>query len=176
MCDLNRFQHAYNSPHTATSLSWFWGKGWHQLFRRNFLMCGGLPASAMAKKLGGGSKIQRICGLFGCFFVSGLLHEFIAHIMARKPHPFTHVYFKEFPAAFAYFLVQPIGILLEPYIIPHIPGKVGGGWLWVLVFTLLTATPFSKQYAYNFRFVDHGYKPVNEWNVWTVLLGDFLKR
>lgn len=176
LCDPNRFQHAFNSPHKATSLSWFWGKGWHQLFRRNFMMCGGFPASAMAKRLGGGLKLQRICGLFGCFFISGVLHEFVAHALARKPHPFPHVYFKEFPAAFLYFLVQPIGIILEPYIIPHIPRKLGGGWLWVLVFTLLTATPFSKQYAYKFRLVDNGYKPVTEWNIMTVSLGAFKKR
>ncbi|KAH9809849.1 hypothetical protein DFH28DRAFT_1185763 [Melampsora americana] len=155
MFDPNSFQYAFNSPHTATSLSWFWGKGWHQLFRRNFLM---------------------ICGLFGCFFISGLLHEFIPHAMAQKPHPFPHRYFQEFPAALLYFLVQPIGIILEPYIIPHIPRKLGGGWLWVLLFTLLTATPFSKQYAYNFRLVDNGYKPMNEWNLATVSLGAFRKR
>ncbi|EGG05402.1 uncharacterized protein MELLADRAFT_116847 [Melampsora larici-populina 98AG31] len=176
LCDPNRFQHAFNSPHTSTSLSWFWGKAWHQFFRRDFLMCGGFPASALAKKLGGGLKVQRICGLFGSFFISGVMHEFVAHAIARKAHPFPHVYFKEFPAAFVYFLVQPIGIVLEPYIIPHIPRKLGGGWLWVLIFTLLTATPFSKQYAYNFRLVDDGYKPLDEWNVATVLLGSLQKR
>ncbi|EGG06019.1 uncharacterized protein MELLADRAFT_52694 [Melampsora larici-populina 98AG31] len=164
----------FDSPHTATSLEWFWGKGWHQLFRKDFLFCGALPASRLASKLGGGSKVQKICGLFGAFLVSGVMHEYIIHGIAHKPHPLAHVYFKEFPSAFFFFLIQPIGIILEPFIIPHIPRKIGGGWTWVLLFILLTATPFRKQYAENFRMIDDGFKPLSVWNLWTVLIPGLL--
>ncbi|KAH9816195.1 membrane bound O-acyl transferase family-domain-containing protein [Melampsora americana] len=164
----------FNSPHTVTSLGEFWGKGWHQLFRKSFLVCGALPASGLARKLGGGMKVQKICGLFGAFLVSGVMHEYIIHGVAHKPHPSPHVYFKEFPSTFLYFLVQPIGIILEPFIIPHIPRRMGGGWTWVLLFTLLTATPFRKQYAENFRLIDDGFKPLGVWNLKTILIPGLL--
>lgn len=66
----------FDSPHTATSLAWLWGKGWHQILRRNFIWCGAYPASAISRKLGFGNKVQKIFGLFGSFLVSGLLHEY----------------------------------------------------------------------------------------------------
>lgn len=164
----------FDSPHTATSLEWFWGKGWHQVFRKGYLFCGALPASRLARKLGGGSKVQKLCGLFGAFFVSGLMHEHIIHGIAHKPHPSPHVYLKEFPSAFLFFLVQPLGIILEPYIIPHIPRKIGGGWIWVLLFCVSTGTPFRKQYAENFRLIDDGFKPLSVWKWWTVLIPGML--
>lgn len=163
-------QPAFNSPYSATSLSWFWGKGWHQMFRRDFLVCGGYPASTMAKKLGGGLTAQRICGLFGSFFVSAVLHEYVVHQFAPKSHPSPHIYFQEFPSSFAYFFIQPVGILFEPYIIPLIPRQIGGGWLWVLVFTLMTATPFRNQWISDFRLLDNGFKPLKDWNMWTFLI------
>ncbi|KAG0140628.1 hypothetical protein CROQUDRAFT_674542 [Cronartium quercuum f. sp. fusiforme G11] len=170
VCDPIYCQPIYGSLHTATSLSWFWGKGWHQLFRRSFLMCGAFPASTLAKIFGGGLAIQKICGLFGSFFVSALMHEYAIHVAARKPHPHPHIYFTEFPAAFLYFLAQPIGIILEPYIIPLIPRFMGGGRLWVLVFTLITATPFRIQYSEKLRNIDDAYRPVIEWTWWDVLI------
>ncbi|KAH9816198.1 hypothetical protein DFH28DRAFT_966367 [Melampsora americana] len=163
-------QHAFDSPHTSTSLSYLWGKAWHQLFRREFLMCGGIPASSMARKLGAGLTTQKICGLFGSFFVSALMHEYVVHHFAPKPHPFPHVYFEEFPSSFAYFFIQPFGILIEPYIIPLIPRRIGGGWLWVVIFTLLTATPFRNQWIRDFRLIDNSFKPLKDWNLWTFLL------
>ncbi|KAH9807615.1 hypothetical protein DFH28DRAFT_914290 [Melampsora americana] len=163
-------QPVFDSPHTATSLEWFWGKGWHQLFRRNFLICGALPLSGLIRKFGGGFKLQKLFGLFGAFFVSGVMHEYIIHGIAHKPHPFPHIYFHEFPSSFLFFLVQPIGIILEPMIIPHIPRQLGGGWIWVLIFILLTATPFRKQYAENLRLIDDGFKPLKVWNLSTVFI------
>lgn len=168
--DPTLFPPVFDSPHTATSLGWFWGSGWHQLFRRDYLMCGGYPASRMARKLGGGEKAQKICKLFGSFFVSGLMHEYVVHHFVSKSHPSPQIYFQEFPSSFAFFFVQPFGILLEPYIIPLIPRKMGGGWLWVLAFILMTATPFRNQYLQDYRLVDDGYKPLKQWNIWTVLI------
>lgn len=68
-------QPVFDSPHTATSLEWLWGQGWHQLFRRGYVICGALPLSILARKLGGGSRVQKICGLFGAFLMSGIMHE-----------------------------------------------------------------------------------------------------
>ncbi|KAH9816200.1 hypothetical protein DFH28DRAFT_966383 [Melampsora americana] len=155
--DANQFQPLYDSLYNSTSLALLWGKNWHQLFRRNFLMCGGYPVSTIVRTLGGGMKSQKVCGLFGTFFVSGLLHEYVAHTIAQ------------FPSSFLYFLVQPIGIIIEPFIIPYIPKILGGGRLWVLTFTLLTARSFGKAYVDNYRLLDDGFKPLKQWSYWSIL-------
>jgi hypothetical protein len=59
-----------------SSLANFWGKSWHQKFRRPFLFCGGKPAKSLARVLGGSPSIQNVCGLLGVFAVSGFLHEY----------------------------------------------------------------------------------------------------
>lgn len=70
------FPPIFNSLHTSTSLAWLWGKGWHQIFRRSFVWCGAYPASTVARRLGFGHTVQKIFGLIGTFFVSGLMHEY----------------------------------------------------------------------------------------------------
>lgn len=90
------------------------------------------------------------------------------HAIARKPHPSPHFYFEEFPGSMFYFLMQPVGIILEPYIIPHIPRCLGGGWIWVFIFTLITATPFRKQWVHDFRLIDEAYSRMSECDLFSI--------
>lgn len=57
-------------------------------------------------------------------------------------------------------MLQPIGILVEPCLIPLIPG---GGTVWCYLFTLLSALPFRRQYFDGHRLLDLSYPPVS-WN------------
>lgn len=150
----------YNQPHRSTSLAQLWGKAWHQNFRQSFLILGAFPAFQIAKTLGLRPKLQRLAGLFGSFLVSGLLHEFAIYCIARKPHTRPYVPFQEFPSSLLYFMLQPIGILVEPCLIPLIPG---GGTVWCYLFTLLSALPFRRQYFDGHRLLDLSYPPVS-WN------------
>lgn len=67
---------AFNSIFKSDSLAHFWGKAWHQMFRRGFMICGGIPASRLALHLGLNHQSQRLAGLFGTFAFSGLVHEY----------------------------------------------------------------------------------------------------
>ncbi|MBW0528710.1 hypothetical protein O181_068425 [Austropuccinia psidii MF-1] len=154
----------FHIPHQPPSLAWFWGKGWHQLFRRGYLICGALPASRAAAKLGFGLKAQRILGLFGSFLVSGIQHEIAIRFVARPTHPSPHVHFISYPGSLVFFLIQPIGILLEPYIIPLIPHSLGGAWTWTIIFILWTCIPFRDQYMLNYRVIDYLYPPLERWH------------
>ncbi|KAH9822531.1 hypothetical protein DFH28DRAFT_948956 [Melampsora americana] len=176
LSDPNDCPPIFDSPQLAKSLTELWGKKWHQMLRRIIIMCGGNPASTMAKKLGGGANTQKACGLFGAFLLCGLLHEYGIHSVARKPHPFPHIYFAEFPSTIFYFVSQAFGIILEPYIIPYIPWYIGGGHFWVYLFTLTTATPYRRQYAMKFRIFDDAFKPKQEWTVWCFIIPGYLMR
>jgi hypothetical protein len=66
----------FGSLFDCSSLANFWGKSWHQKCRRAFLFCGGKPAIALAKALGGSKNVQKACGAMGVFALSGLLHEY----------------------------------------------------------------------------------------------------
>ncbi|EGG00833.1 uncharacterized protein MELLADRAFT_111536 [Melampsora larici-populina 98AG31] len=176
LSDPNDCPPIFDSPYLATSLTELWGKRWHQMLRRILTICGGIPATRMAKKLGGGVKLQQVCGLLGVFVLCGLLHEHGIHAVARQPHPFPHIYFVEFPSALFYFVTQAFGIILEPYIIPYIPWYIGGGHFWVYLFTAITATPYRKQYAMKFRMIDDALKPMEEWNIWCFIIPAYIMR
>ncbi|KAI9621869.1 hypothetical protein KEM48_007541 [Puccinia striiformis f. sp. tritici PST-130] len=122
----------------------FLGKSWHQKLRRPFLFCGGKPAMSLARFLGGSSNIQKACGAMGVFAISGFLHEYPMYAVQREPHPYPRELFKSLPASFLFFFVQSFGVILEPFIIPHIPKRLGGGKLWTASFLLLTAPLFTR--------------------------------
>ncbi|KAA1123677.1 hypothetical protein PGTUg99_026724 [Puccinia graminis f. sp. tritici] len=128
----------------CSSLANFWGKSWHQKCRRAFLFCGGKPAMPLAKALGGSKNVQKACGAMGVFALSGLLHEYPLYAYQREPHPYPRQLFKTFPASFLFFFVQSFGVILEPFIIPYIPKRLGGPKLWTISFLFLTAPLFTK--------------------------------
>ncbi|KAH9457007.1 hypothetical protein MJO28_011197 [Puccinia striiformis f. sp. tritici] len=138
------FPPQFGSLFELSSLSHFWGKSWHQKLRRPFLFCGGKPAMSLARFLGGSSNIQKACGAMGVFAISGFLHEYPMYAVQREPHPYPRELFKSLPASFLFFFVQSFGVILEPFIIPHIPKRLGGGKLWTASFLLLTAPLFTR--------------------------------
>ncbi|WAQ88186.1 hypothetical protein PtA15_9A311 [Puccinia triticina] len=127
-----------------SSLAHFWGKTWHQKFRRPFLFCGGKPAMSLARALGGSTNVQKVCGVMGVFALSGLFHEYPMYAFQREPHPYPRELFKTLPASFLFFFVQSFGLILEPFIIPHIPKRLGGAKLWTCAFLFLTAPLFTR--------------------------------
>ncbi|KAI9626079.1 hypothetical protein KEM48_010588 [Puccinia striiformis f. sp. tritici PST-130] len=128
-CDTRTCVPMFNNPHKAPSLAHLWGKAWHQNFRQAFIICGGAPATKLAKAFGLGVQLQRLAGMAGCFVVSAALHEYAIHCIADSPPEPTHL-FHDFPGSAIYFLLQPIGIVLEPFLVPYVPG---GGVVWATI-------------------------------------------
>ncbi|EFP81074.2 hypothetical protein PGT21_009256 [Puccinia graminis f. sp. tritici] len=134
----------FGSLFDFSSLANFWGKSWHQKFRRAFLFCGGKPAMSIARALGGSKNVQKACGAMGVFALSGFLHEYPLYAYEREPHPYPRQLFKTLPTSFLYFFVQSFGVILEPIIIPYIPKRLGGAKLWTISFLFLTAPLFTR--------------------------------
>lgn len=109
----------FGTPIHATSLADYWGKHWHQLFRRNFLIIGGKPMYFLFGKIG---------GAFGVFLVSALLHDLAMWCMGRG---------MEFETVGVYFLIQGLGMVIEA----QSGIKFTGGWgkLWVYAWVVPSA-------------------------------------
>lgn len=79
-----------NKPIFSNSLTDFWGKRWHSLFRRIFVVVGARPSSSIPEKLGF-KKINKSVkvgfGTLGAFMTSGVLHECceLHHILTDCP-------------------------------------------------------------------------------------------
>lgn len=69
-----------------------------------------------------------------------------------------------YPASIVYFMLQPFAILVEPFVIPLIPKRIGGGMLWVWSFGLLTAPPFQDQYLSKIK-MHADIPPLSEWSL-----------
>lgn len=167
--DPRLFVPLFNSPLRAKSLASLWSHHWHQIYRRSFIFLGILPATRFSAKLGLHPNLQRVLALFATFLVSGLLHELTLSFVAQSAHPAPHRFLSSFSGTLFYFLIQPVGIVIEPYVIRYIPSWLGGGSIWVLAFTLITARGFKNEYILRRRVIDDTYPPFKDWPLWAVL-------
>jgi hypothetical protein len=85
-----------NKPLKSNSLADFWGKRWHALFRRIFIVVGSKPLAVLVQYIPVLEKSQKkvlklAAGTLGAFMTSGILHEccestFPAHIVLYGFH------------------------------------------------------------------------------------------
>lgn len=158
----------FYSPQSASSLADFWAESWHTLLKRVFVVAGGKPLVWITKRLGGDTKIQRSTGLIGIFLASGLLHEYLVLALAQPPHFNPHT-LTSLPGSAIFFLLQPLGILIEPAIIPYIPKRIGGGTLWTFLFILTTTYYFREQVLGEGRLAAT-FRPLSKWSLLYTLL------
>ncbi|OAV93598.1 hypothetical protein PTTG_27273 [Puccinia triticina 1-1 BBBD Race 1] len=79
-----RYPPLFSNPWESKSMSEFWGRGWHALFRRDLTYCGALPAFKLSAMLGFGKQVQKLSGLMGAMFLSGLMHEYGWNVVWEK--------------------------------------------------------------------------------------------
>ncbi|TFK75135.1 hypothetical protein BDN72DRAFT_758403 [Pluteus cervinus] len=104
----------FETPWLATSLTEFWAKRWHQLFRDSFISMGAKPMSLIAGRAG---------SVVGAFLVSGVLHDGGMWGMGNGT---------EFSSVGGFFIIQGLGIVLEGLLRKITGHRVGGffGWVW----------------------------------------------
>lgn len=104
----------FNDPWNATSLSEFWAKRWHLLFRDIFVNIGGVPASHLFGRAG---------GVLGAFFVSGLLHYIGLFGLGNGSDALGMI---------GFFMLNGCGVILEAFWKRRTGHRVGGllgrGW------------------------------------------------
>jgi hypothetical protein len=105
----------FDAPWRATSVSDFWGKRWHQLFKSSFVQIGVKPLPVFMGK----------ASILGAFFVSAILHDWGMWAMGRGSY---------FGRVGGFFGMMGIGCILED-VFHRISGtKVQSwwGWLWTM--------------------------------------------
>ncbi|GJE93114.1 membrane bound O-acyl transferase family-domain-containing protein [Phanerochaete sordida] len=111
-----------DAPWAATSLRDFWGRRWHQLFRRLFVQIGARPAQAVFGRAG---------GVLGGFALSAVLHDVCIWGMGRGT---------AFPQIGGFFLLNGVAVIAEQAFERATGRKVRGyaGWVWTMLFVLAT--------------------------------------
>lgn len=147
------------------SIADFWGKFWHQIFRRSFIVLGSFPLAGLAIALGINPKYQRATGFMGAFIASGFLHAGQFWFVSDTS---TFSVEKQRIVVFLCFLSQGFGSLIEQKVIRFIPKWLGGGKLWTICFILCTIPFFSHLATKPGRFLSI-LDPVEEWGFFHVV-------
>ncbi|KAF8150629.1 membrane bound O-acyl transferase family-domain-containing protein [Crassisporium funariophilum] len=139
----------FDEPWFSTSLTQFWSRRWHQLFRDNFVSFGGRPLAWL---------IGRVGGVLGAFLVSGILHDLGLWGMGRG---------SDFQRVGGYFLLNGVGIILEHswkkatgY---RIDGFLGRVWtfVWVVGLGNMLVEAWSTRGLVGSAFFPDGYRPTD---------------
>ena len=137
----------FDHPWFATSLSQFWSRRWHQLFRDVFVSFGGDPLALLMGRVG---------NVLGAFFVSGVLHALGLWGMGRGG---------EFFKVTGFFMIMAVGILLEYswkiFTGSRVDGFFGRVWtlLWLLAWGNILVDAWSTKGLIGSVFFPHGSRP-----------------
>ncbi|KAG9313290.1 hypothetical protein JVU11DRAFT_5594 [Chiua virens] len=119
--DPARWPPAFGAPWCATSLTDFWGRRWHQFFRRMFLIQGGYPLSFFLGKTG---------IVIGAFLSSGIMHHIAMVNLNERVTPWRMLV--------GFGMMAP-GVLAERAFKKWTGRNVGGvaGWVWAMTWLVL---------------------------------------
>ncbi|KZO90707.1 hypothetical protein CALVIDRAFT_522468 [Calocera viscosa TUFC12733] len=128
--DPNRWPPMFDRPWLASSLADFWARRWHQLFRRQFVVC------SWPGRAGGGDTGAVLTAFLG----SGVLHEAGMRCMGRGGATWQTV---------GFFLLQGLGCAAE-HVFTSLSGRKVRGpmgrvwtWAWLLLWGQALADAFA---------------------------------
>ena len=137
----------FDHPWFATSLSQFWSRRWHQLFKDIFVSLGG---NTLALLMG------RVGRVLGAFFVSGAFHALGLWGMGRGG---------EFLKVIGFFMIMAVGILLEyswkKFTGSRVDGFFGRVWtmVWLLGWGNILVDAWSTKGLVGSVFFPDGFRP-----------------
>jgi hypothetical protein len=114
---------AFDRPWFATSVSDFWGRRWHQFYRRTFIL-GSYPFSLIFGRVG---------GVFGAFFTSAVFHQITLMMINGQMELWRMV---------VSFGMMALAVVGERVFRQSTGRKVGGlvGWVWTMAWVNLWGT------------------------------------
>jgi hypothetical protein len=120
-----------DAPWRATSVSDFWGRRWHQLFRHTFLILGGHPLSFV---------IGRTGIVIGAFLASAVVHHIVTVVLNGQVEIWWML--------LGFGMMGP-GILAERAFHQLTGKSVGGvaGWVWTIAWLLLWGNVIVEGFA-----------------------------
>lgn len=120
-----------NRPWAATSLTQFWSREWHSVFRRIFVFYTDLVMRFVRSRFVMSPKVKAAVTIMFVFLMSALLHDFGLYLYQRQ-HTLRTVLF---------FLIQGPAIILEQRF--NLGKSPVLGALWTYTFLLLTSGPIG---------------------------------
>ncbi|KAJ7593026.1 membrane bound O-acyl transferase family-domain-containing protein [Mycena floridula] len=120
----------FDKPWLATSVTEFWSRRWHQVFRDSFVGLGYAPGSALFGRPG---------GVIGAFVVSGILHYIALWGMGNG----TEL------QVIGSFIMMGVGIVLEGAWKQSTGHRIGGlfGWVWAVIWIISWSTLLVDAWA-----------------------------
>jgi len=148
----------FDRPWLSTSLSQFWSRRWHQLFREIFVSFGGNPLAPFMGPVG---------SVLGAFFVSGIMHSFGVWGMGQGG---------EFVKVTGFFMMMAVGILFErswkDLTGSRVDGFFGRVWtyVWLLGWGNIIIDAWSTRGLIGSAFFPEGYRPSDYIFQWWIKL------
>ncbi|TPX39816.1 long-chain-alcohol O-fatty-acyltransferase [Synchytrium endobioticum] len=137
--DVGTWRPLFVRPWVSTSISDFWGRRWHQLFRHAFTT---LAYKPLARKFRHG-VLRRVMPVCGVFALSGVCHMYIMYTAFDDLSPST----------FMFFMIHAAGSIFETFIesyfqnfIPRHPVFTVTGWCWFVSFFTTTGPLFLSPF------------------------------
>ncbi|KAH9810342.1 hypothetical protein DFH28DRAFT_985606 [Melampsora americana] len=123
--DTTLYPHLFNYPNFQTSITDFWSKGWHCVFRRVFTFLGSEPFGRIAKPFG--PTAVKLSSLMGAMLISGIMIDWSFETTK-------------------FFLMMGVGIAIESILKKSLGFKVSGilGSLWVVSWFGYWGNPLIK--------------------------------
>ncbi|KAI5984668.1 membrane bound O-acyl transferase family-domain-containing protein, partial [Pisolithus albus] len=126
----------FDRPWLSTSLTDFWGRRWHQMFRFPLVSLGGVLSARLFGRPG---------GVLGTFLISGIFHVIELRAVGRGGSATVQI---------GFFVLNGVGMLLEQAWAKKTGRRVGGvwGWIWTFSWMTLLGLPVVDEWARVGRF------------------------
>jgi len=138
--------HFKKIPLTASSLTDFWSRHWHDLLKDVFVEAGSIPLTSLVLWASGSRKphpkLLRLCGVMGAFTVSAIIHEVGMWTVGSFDWQLRTSIF---------FISQGVGVCLENLFKSLTGRRVGGplGRLWTYFWLVLFGSPMITSWIQN---------------------------